>query len=181
MSIKITYFVHGTTTDNEKEISSGWSDVELSDLGNQQSINLKDKVGDKKFDVVFCSDLKRAIHSANLTFGETVPIIQDERLRECSYGKYNGQPSEIVEPLQEKYVTEKFPEGESYEDVKKRMADFLDFLKKDYAGKNVAIVAHKAPQLALDVLLRGKTWEEAFAEDWRKTKSWQPGWEYILE
>lgn len=32
MSIKITYFVHGTTTDNEQNISSGWSDVELSDL-----------------------------------------------------------------------------------------------------------------------------------------------------
>jgi len=36
MSIKITYFVHGTTTDNEKEISSGWSDVELSELGIKQ-------------------------------------------------------------------------------------------------------------------------------------------------
>jgi len=24
MFVKITYFVHGTTTDNEKEISSGW-------------------------------------------------------------------------------------------------------------------------------------------------------------
>jgi broad specificity phosphatase PhoE len=43
MSIKITYFVHGTTVDNEKEISSGWSDVELSDLGIKQSIELKEK------------------------------------------------------------------------------------------------------------------------------------------
>jgi len=44
----------------------------------------------------------------------------------------------------------------------------------------VAIVAHKAPQLALDVLLKNKTWQQAFAEDWRKTKSWQPGWDYVL-
>lgn len=29
MAIKITYFVHGTTTDNEKEISSGWSQAGL--------------------------------------------------------------------------------------------------------------------------------------------------------
>lgn len=28
MAVKITYFVHGTTTDNEQEISSGWSDVD---------------------------------------------------------------------------------------------------------------------------------------------------------
>jgi len=42
-------------------------------------------------------------------------------------------------------------------------------------------VAHKAPQLALDVLLRNKTWEQAFTEDWRKKKAWQPGWEYVIE
>jgi hypothetical protein len=41
-------------------------------------------------------------------------------------------------------------------------------------------VAHKAPQLVLDVLLKNKSWEQAFSEDWRKTKSWKPGWEYIL-
>jgi len=180
MPIKITYFVHGTTTDNENEISSGWYDVGLSELGIQQSKDLKKLVKDKKFDVVFCSDLKRAVDSAELAFGGDVEIIKDERLRECNYGKYNAKPSEIVEPLQEKNITEKFPDGESYEDVKSRINDFLDSLKKNYDGKHVAIVAHKAPQLALDVLLKEKTWAQAFAEDWRKTKSWQPGWEYEL-
>jgi len=181
MSIKITYFVHGTTIDNEKEISSGWSDVGLSDLGVKQSIDLKDKIRDKKFDVVFCSDLKRAVDSAKLTFEGIALIIPDARLRECNYGKYTGQPSSIVEPMQEKMITEKFPDGESYEDVKTRISDFLQFLKNNYDEKSVAIVAHKAPQLALDVLLKGKTWEEAFTEDWRKTKSWQPSWDYIIK
>lgn len=78
-------------------------------------------------------------------------------------------------------ITNKFPEGESYEDVKNRIADFVEFLKNNYEGKHVAIVAHKAPQLAFDVLLCGKTWHEALATDWRKTKSWQPGWEYLLK
>lgn len=181
MAIKITYFVHGTTTDNEKEISSGWFDVELSELGVKQSVELKDKIKEKKFDVVFCSNLKRAIDSAKLTFEDVVPIIPDERLRECNYGKYNAQLSAIVEPMQKNYITKKFPDGESYEDVKTRISDLLNFLKQNYDGKSVAIVAHKAPQLALDVLLKGKTWEEAFAQDWRKTKSWKPGWEYILD
>ncbi|MFA5124455.1 MAG: histidine phosphatase family protein [Patescibacteria group bacterium] len=176
--IKITYFVHGTTTDNEKDISSGWLDVGLSELGVKQSIDLKDQIKDKEFDVVFCSDLQRAIDSAKLTFGETVPIVQDQRLRECNYGEYNAKASAIVEPMQEDRITERFPGGESYEDVKTRIADFIEFLKQNYDGQNVAIVAHKAPQLALDILLRGKTWEQAFAEDWRKTKSWQPGWGY---
>jgi broad specificity phosphatase PhoE len=78
-------------------------------------------------------------------------------------------------------ITQRFPNGESYEDVKARMADLLSFLKKNYDGKRVALVGHKAPQLALDVLLKGRTWEQAFAEDWRVTKAWQPGWEYQLD
>jgi len=71
--------------------------------------------------------------------------------------------------------------GESCGDVQARIGSFLEDLREKYDGKSVAIVAHKAPQLALDVILRGKTWEEAIAEDWRKTKAWQPGWEYVLE
>lgn len=179
--IKITYFVHGTTTDNEKEISSGWSDVELSELGVQQSKELRDQTKDKKFDVVFCSDLRRATDSAKLAWEGMYTIIPDARLRECNYGKLNGASSAIVEPMQEdECIYNKFPEGESYEDVKARIADFLEFLKQDYDGKHVALVAHKAPQLSLDVLIKGKTWKEALAGDWRKTKSWQPGWEYEL-
>lgn len=179
MSIRITYFVHGTTTDNEQHISSGWKDAELSELGVQQSIDLKEKTKDLRFDVVFCSDLKRAHDSAKLTWENVYAIIPDERLRECNYGQLNGASSDIVEPMQEdECIANRFPEGESYEDVKARVADFLEFLRKHYDGKHVAIVAHKAPQLALDVLLRGKTWQQALVEDWRKTKSWKPGWEY---
>ena len=179
--VTITYFVHGTTTDNEKEISSGWSDVELSERGIQQSIALKEQTKDKKFDVVFCSDLRRAVKSSELAWGEMYPIIQDARLRECNYGKLNGAPSATVEPMQEEEcITHRFPEGESYEDVKARVADFLTFLKQNYNGKSVAVVGHKAPQFSLDVLIKGKTWQQALAEDWRKTKSWKPGWEYQL-
>ena len=182
MSIKITYFVHGTTTDNEKEISSGWKDVELSELGVKQSVDLKDQTKDKKFNVIFCSDLQRAHNSAKLAWDGIYPIIPDARLRECNYGKLNGASSSIVEPMQEEEcITNRFPEGESYEDVKIRIADFLEFLKNNYDGKSVAIVAHKAPQLSLDVLLNGKTWKQALAEDWRKTKEWCPGWEYELK
>jgi alpha-ribazole phosphatase/probable phosphoglycerate mutase len=180
MAIAITYFVHGTTTDNEKGISSGWYDVELSELGRKQSLELRDKIDVHKFDVVFCSDLKRAVESAKLTFEDSVPIVIDARLRECDYGDFNAKPSSVVEPLQEKAIHERFPNGESYEDVKARIADFLTDVKENYAGKSVAIVAHKAPQLALDVLLRHKTWNEAFKEDWRIAKAWQPGWRYSI-
>ncbi len=179
MSVKITYFVHGTTTDNEQKRSSGWNDVELSDLGIRQGKELKDLTKDKKFDVIISSDLKRAVDSANLTWGDSgIAIIQDSRLRECNYGDLNGELSEIVEPLQEKNITEKFPNGESYEDVKVRIEELIDFLKINYDGKHVVLVAHKAPQLVLDHVLKKWSWEECFSNDWRKTKSWKPGWDY---
>ena len=56
----------------------------------------------------------------------------------------------------------------------------LEDVKKNYNGKHIAIVAHKAPQLALDVLVKNMSREEAFANDWRKKKAWKPGWEYVV-
>lgn len=180
MSVKITYFVHGTTTDNQEHISSGWKEVDLSELGIKQSKELPSQ-NTNNFDAVFCSDLIRAVHSAELSFKDKFPIVIDKRLRECNYGDYNGKPSEIVETLQEENINRRFPNGESYDDVKERIQSFLDYIKNNYKGKHIAIVAHKAPQLALDVLIKGMTWEETFANDWRGIGKWQPGWEYVLE
>ena len=57
----------------------------------------------------------------------------------------------------------------SEEDVEKRIEDFIKFLKENYEGKKVGIVAHRAPQLAFEVLTKGISWEEANKNDWRKT------------
>ena len=176
MTVKITYFVHGTTTDNEQHIATGWNNGELSKLGLEQAKKLGELV-DKKFDVIFCSDLKRAVDSAKLGFAK-YKITQDKRLRECNYGDWNGKKKDwkIID-----YIDNKYPNGENYKDVEKRISDFLDFLKSNYDGKHIAIVAHQAPQLALEVLLNKKTWKQAIEEDWRKKDEWQPGWDYILE
>ena len=177
MTTKITYFVHGTTTDNQDHLATGWLQGELSEAGREQAAKLGEQVTDKYFDIAFCSDLQRAIDSAQLGFGDKYQIIQDKRLRECNYGDMNGKPHTFKDNMRA-YVDTPFPNGESYKDVEKRVADFLEFLKQNYDGKRVAIVAHQAPQLALDVLLKGKTWDRAIDEDWRKTNAWQPGWEY---
>ncbi|MBI3429451.1 MAG: histidine phosphatase family protein [Actinobacteria bacterium] len=181
MAIKITFFAHGASTDNEKGISSGWLDAELSKKGVKQSIELRSQLQDRKFDFIFCSDLRRASESAKLMFEGIVSVNSDSRLRECDYGEFNAYPSSIVEPMLEKATTERFPNGECLEDLKARMIDFFRFLKVEHEGKNVALVAHRAPQLALEVLLNRKTWKEASAEDWRKIGAWKPGWAYILE
>lgn len=180
MAVRITYFVHGTTTDNEQDLATGWLPGNLSETGKKQAKDLGVQVTDKNFDVVFCSDLQRAIDSAELGFGDKYEIIQDERLRECNYGDMNGQSASIFKDRMEDFVDVPFPNGESYKDVEARLASFVEFLRNNYDGKHIAIVAHQGPQLALDVILTGKTWQQAIDEDWRKTKSWKPGWEYIV-
>lgn len=176
MAVSITYFVHGTTTDNEQDISTGWNDGKLSALGIRQSRHLIDQVDADRFDVVFCSDLQRAIDSARLTFEGRKKILVDARLRECNYGRYNGKRE--TEGMKEHHILKRFPDGESYKDVELRMRDFLRYLERFFPGKRVAIVAHQAPQLALEVITKGKTWKQAFAQDWRKRKAWRPGWAY---
>jgi len=80
MPVKITYFVHGSTADNEQSISSGWSNVGMSELGRKQSQDLYELLKNRHFDVIYCSDLKRAVDSANIVFSRQ-KIIQDKRLR----------------------------------------------------------------------------------------------------
>lgn len=179
MSVKIIYFVHGTTTDNEQHKSTGQNPGILSELGTNQSKELRNKINLDEIDLVICSDLQRAIDSAKLTFENSKKIIQDERIRECNYGDLNGKDSVLV--LDEEHIEIPFPNGESMKDVEKRLRDFCQYLLDNYNNKTIALVAHKAPQLALEVITKNITWEEAIDKDWRKTKSWQPGWEYIIE
>lgn len=49
MSVKIIYFVHGTTTDNETGKATGWAGGELSELGIKQAKELKNQIKDKDF------------------------------------------------------------------------------------------------------------------------------------
>ena len=165
MSVKIIYFVHGTTKDNIKHKSTGWLPGELSKKGIKQSIELKEQINIDDIDLVICSDLERAIDSAEYTFKDLKKILQDKRIRECNY---------------EEHINNKFPNGESLKDVEERLRDFCNYLLENYNGKTIALVAHKAPQLALDVITKNITWEQALEQDWRKTKNWKPGWIYQI-
>lgn len=177
METKIIYFVHGTTYDNATKKCSGWKQVELNELGIEQAINLG-KNTNYKFDVLFTSDLVRAIKSARLAFPNYNSIV-DNRLRECNYGDYDGEDKRLI--VYEEHINIPFPNGESLKDVEKRIQDFIDYLLDNYPGKTVGIVAHRAPQLAFEVITKNISWEEAISNDWRKTGDWKPGWQYTLK
>lgn len=177
--INITYFVHSITSDNETGIATGWLPGELSAEGIKRAHKLVDQIKGKDFDIVLCSDLHRAVQTAEIVFGKTHKVIQDERLREANYGDLNGKKHNFKDTM-ENFIDTPFPNGESYRDVGARMKSFCDFLKQTYDGKHIAIIAHQAPQLALEVILNGKTWPEAITTDWRKQGAWQPGWPYTI-
>ncbi|MBE5757729.1 MAG: histidine phosphatase family protein [Clostridiales bacterium] len=178
--VKLIYFVHGTTTDNADKLCSGWKQAMLNDLGKEQAVNLGNVSRERgdKFDVIITSDLNRAIESSHLAFPKENKLV-DSRLRECNYGDFDGKHKSFVK--YEEHIEESFPNGESLIDVENRMREFLDFIIQNYNGKTIGIVAHRAPQLALDVIVKGMTWEDAIAGDWRKTGDWQPGWEYNIK
>ena len=177
MKTELIYFVHGTTYDNASKRCSGWKQVELNELGKEQALNLGNVNKDIKFDVIFTSDLIRAIDSANIAF-PNVKKIQDKRLRECNYGDLDGEDKNLI--VYEDHIDVPFPNGESLKDVEARLRDFCNYLLENYDGKTIALVAHKAPQLPLEVITKNVSWEYAIENDWRKTKAWQPGWRYEI-
>lgn len=180
MAVKIIYFVHGTTSDNVAKLCSGWKEAMLNDLGREQAANLGNVIRERgdKFDVIFTSDLGRAIESSDIVFPDMKKIV-DNRLRECNYGKLDGKHKSLVN--YEEHINEVFPDGECLINVENRIRDFISYLKDNYDGKTIGIVAHRAPQLALEVITKGISWEEAIENDWRKNGDWQPGWVYIVE
>ena len=69
-----------------------------------------------------------------------------------------------------------FPGGESYQQAADRMKSFLDDLARDYDGKKVMIIGHRATQYGLEHWILGKSLEEIIPAPWK----WQPGWTYEL-
>ncbi len=174
--MKIYFAAHSTTKDNEMEIASGWKNVELSELGIQQSKEMAETFKNIKIDLICCSDLKRAIDTVKIAFGDKYPIIVDKRLRELNYGDFNGKPSEVVGQMKKERIREPFLNGESYEQAIVRIQGFYKELKEKYPDKTVLVVGHRATQFGLDILVGGKTLEECLSIPFK----WQPYWEYNL-
>ncbi len=172
--IEIVFESHSTTVDNEAHLSSGHFDVGLSKLGVKQSQELGERYKNTNFDVIFCSDLQRSYKTAEIGFGNKYPIIRDKRLRECDYGDLTQKPSSIVDGEKLKRIKIPFPNGESYDDCAKRIKEFLEDLLKDYEGKTVMIVGHRATQYGLEHWIKGIPLKEIIATPWK----WQPGWTY---
>jgi broad specificity phosphatase PhoE len=173
MAVSIVYETHATTVDNERGIATGWLPGELSAEGRRNAADLGARRRDDGIDVVFTSDLTRAVETCTLAFGDTLPIVQDARLRECDYGSLNGAPVAKLLP-KARFLTEPFPGGESYTDVVHRTETLLGDLLTSYDGRRVLLVAHSANRWALQHLLDAAPLADLVDAPF----AWQPGWEF---
>ncbi|MBI2328748.1 MAG: histidine phosphatase family protein [Chloroflexi bacterium] len=174
--MKVYFVTHSTSKDNEVGLASGWKDIQLSQLGIQQARELGDRFENIDVDLICCSDLVRAVETVRIAFGKRIRVSIDKRLREINYGDFNGKPAEIVSPMNNKWIKEPFPNGESYEQAIARIHDFCRELKTNHVENVILIVGHRATKFGLDTLAGNKTLEECLSTPHK----WQPYWEYEL-
>jgi broad specificity phosphatase PhoE len=174
----VVFETHATSLDNEAGLASGWFDVGLSPRGEQQARELGERRRDHAFAAVYCSDLVRAIRTAEIAFdGRGVPIVRDARLRECDYGALTRHPAADIEARRASHIALPFPGGESYEQCVARVSAWLADVGAAHPGGDVLVIGHRATFYALEHLLRGVRLETAIDAPW----AWQPGWTYSEE
>jgi alpha-ribazole phosphatase/probable phosphoglycerate mutase len=157
VSVRIVFESHGRSTDNEAGVASGWRDPSLSEAGRKEAAELADRYAN--VDVVYTSDLKRAVETAEIAFGPGFKI--DKRLRESDYGSMTGMSSDVIRRERKQRLDVAFPDGESMSDVVERVRDFLNDVAREHDGQTVLVIGHYATHVALDHLLGGKTLEDA--------------------
>ena len=142
---------HGQSVSNVNGTFTGHMDSPLSELGVLQARKSADYLKNKQIDVIYSSDLKRAMQTAEpLASAKNIEIIPDRRLREICGGDWEGKCGAEIEKLYpENYaiwkqdVYRSTPDGgESFLDVAKRMNDFLDEILQKHRGETVALFSH---------------------------------------
>lgn len=168
------YFVmrHGEAAHNIDGLISDDENApdHLTDNGRDQvSKSAKDFLG-KKIDLIFVSPFVRTRDTADIVSGELgiqkENIIVDNRLHEFQIGnkdfrtwrEYHDALPKTVENFAFAY-----PGGESYQDMKNRVMDFMYDIENKYQDKNILIITHGGPSWLLMAGSMGYTAEETLS------------------
>ena len=132
------------------------TDEDLTILGIEQAEELKDKIKNIEFDIIICSPLVRAKHTAEIINTCNYKIIYDDRLKERNCGDLNNKPLESTDREEYWNYYTNIVQGTA-ENIKlffERVYNFLDELKtKNYA--NVLIIAHSGVSKAFSSYFEG--------------------------
>lgn len=155
MNLHIYLFRHGESFFNKEKEFTGWKDSKLTAEGYRNARKVARKLKNKKIDLAYQTRLSRSketLKEVLKNHPECQKVITDDRMIERSYGKLQGKKHKTI--LQ-KFGQKQFdiwhrsykiapPDGESIEQVEKRVKSFIhDLLKKMKTEKiNVAISAH---------------------------------------
>jgi 2,3-bisphosphoglycerate-dependent phosphoglycerate mutase len=175
VATQIVFETHSTTEDNERGVATGWQPGRLSGVGRQQAAELGRRRAADGIAAVFCSDLARAVETAQIAFGDSgIPVLLDWRLRECDYGELNGQAAADLHAHRAEFVDQPYPGGESWRQAIARVGRFAADLPLRWSGRRVVVIGHVATRWGLDHLLAGVPVERLVSAGF----DWQPGWEY---
>jgi alpha-ribazole phosphatase len=142
---------HGITETNATRKFTGQTDVDLNEEGYRQVANLRDRLADEKIDIVYSSDLKRALVTAEpISISHGLEVIRCPELRELDYGKCEGMTYREINdryPELGKLIAEvnpemRFPEGECFQDLTDRAEKFIEIVGKYGEDESILAVSH---------------------------------------
>lgn len=146
--MKFTFVRHGETDYNKERRAMGSTiDRSLNKRGREQARETAQALNTSP-DLILSSPLKRAHETAEI-IGDilSVSVNVDERLQERSYGSLAGKSWEEVEeatgrPIASQEFDFKKWGGESANDVRGRLREFVEDVRKEYPGKSLLVVCH---------------------------------------
>ena len=175
MTYDLILLRHGNSVWNQKNLFTGWVDVDLSDQGRQEAKRAGELLGEKKLlpDLLYTSVLKRAINTAHIALDQIdrnwIPTERSWRLNERHYGSLQGLDK--AETL-EKYGPEQFQTWRrSYDTPPPPIADDAEYSQahdERYAGLGDAL---PRTECLKDVLVRMLPyWHSDISESLRSGK-----------
>lgn len=161
---------HGQTEWNKQFRIQGMSNIPLNDAGIEMAREAAERYADVNIDICYSSPLIRARDTACIFMeGRGIPVITDERLSEMDFGKYDGTGGGELYPghpvhtfLYDPAHYEPEEDGESFEELYARIADFLnDKVRPELlSGKDVLIVGHGSVNLCIKTILEKRPLSE---------------------
>lgn len=137
---------HSKTLWNQEKRLQGWQDSPLTRQGIEDALLLKKRLETLKIDYCFSSPIERAKKTSEILFEH---VIVDNRLKEMSFGKYEGRKlAEILNDSQYDKLWNHpdddicLPDGESYLDVQTRLKAFINETYQKYYDKTIFITIH---------------------------------------
>ena len=138
--------------------------IPLTKKGEKKVRAVAKKLKKETIDAIYASDFFRTRQTAEIIVKELgLQIHYDKRIREINFGIYRGRlKKELLHDFPD--GIDKFPlrpkEGESWNDVKKRMSNFIRDIERKYRNKTLLIISHGDPLWLLIGMLKGLSNEE---------------------